>query len=193
MKSLPIKQSRRLSYDGQTVRNVDGAPYVGWGFQWRIDPGHVDLDITDYGAQITFEDGTGYWLEFRQTQNSAIRLEEVDYLETEELFLSEMEENGLTNYELYDSSELTADILESRKGTTIIERCIGFVTNGQTGDGAILNAADKNYNYISYRSIDQEYCDGTVILTYLIYNPDNNYIDDITERYDFVISREWED
>ena len=143
----------------------------------------MDLDITDYGAQITFEDGTGYWLEFRQTQNSAIRLEEVDYLETEELFLSEMEENGLTNYELYDSSELTADILESRKGTTIIERCIGFVTNGQTGDGAILNAADKNYNYISYRSI----------VTYLIYNPDNNYIDDITERYDFVISREWED
>lgn len=159
----------------------------------EIDPGHVDLDITDYGAQITFEDGTGYWLEFRQTQNSAIRLEEVDYLETEELFLSEMEENGLTDYELYDSSELTADILESRKGTTIIERCIGFVTNGQTGDGAILNAADKNYNYISYRSIGQEYCDGTVILTYLIYNPDNNYIDDITERYDFVISREWED
>ena len=31
----------------------------------EIDPGHVDLDITDYGAQITFEDGTGYWLEFR--------------------------------------------------------------------------------------------------------------------------------
>ena len=159
----------------------------------EIDTGHVDLDITDYGTQITFEDGTGYWLGFRQTQNSAIRLEEVDDLETEELFLSEMEENGLTNYELYDSSELTADILESRKGTTIIERCIGFVTNGQTGDGAILNAADKNYNYISYRSIDQEYCDGTVILTYLIYNPDNNYIDDIMERYDFVISREWED
>lgn len=71
----------------------------------EIDPGHVDLDITDYGVQITFEDGTGYWLEFRQTQNSAIRLEEVDYLETEELFLSEVEENGLTNYELYDSSE----------------------------------------------------------------------------------------
>lgn len=154
-------------------------------FSGEIDPGHVDLDITDNGAQITFEDGTGYWLEFRQTQNSAIR--------TEELFLSEMEEKGLTDYELYDSSELTADILESRKGTTIIERCIGFVTNGQTGDGAILNAADKNYNYISYRSIDQEYCDGTVILTYLIYNPDNNYIDDITERYDFVVSREWED
>lgn len=77
----------------------------------EIDPGHVDLDITDYGAQITFEDGTGYWLEFRQTQNSAIRLEEVDYLETEELFLSEMEENGLTNYELYDSSELTCTFI----------------------------------------------------------------------------------
>ena len=31
------------------------------GSSGEIDPGHVDLDITDYGAQITFEDGTGYW------------------------------------------------------------------------------------------------------------------------------------
>lgn len=159
----------------------------------EIAPTHVDLDITESGVQITYEDGTGYWLEYGEIPESQIPLSEIDFLETEELFLMEMEERGLTDYELYDASELDAEILENRNGTVIIERCIGFVTNGQTGDGAILNAADKNYNYISYRSIDQEYCDGTVILTYLIYNPDNNYIDDITERYDFVISREWED
>lgn len=158
----------------------------------EIEPSHVDLDFTEYGVQITYDDGTGYWLEY-EPQCSSIPWRGIDFLETEELFLMDMEESGLTDYVLYDSSELTAEIIETRKGTTIIERCIGFVTNGQTGDGEILNAANADYNYISYRSVDQKYCDGTVFLTYLIYNPDNNYIDDITERYDFVISREWED
>lgn len=156
-------------------------------------PSHVDLDFTEHGVQITYEDGTGYWLEYEQPQNSEIPLDEIDYQETEELFLMDMEAQGLTDYVLYDASELTAEVLENRMGTVIIERCIGFVTNGQTGDGELLNPANKDFNYISYRSVDQPYCDGTVILSYMVYNPGNNYIDDIMERYDFVVSREWED
>ena len=31
--------------------------------------------------------------------------------------------------------------------------------------------------------------DGTVFLSYMVYNPDNNYIDDIMEPYDFILDR----
>jgi len=32
--------------------------------------------------------------------------------------------------------------------------------------------------------------EGDTILTYFIYNPDTNYMDDILERFDYVIDRE---
>lgn len=117
-----------------------------------------------------------------------------DYLETEELFLMEFEEtHGITDYKLYDASELTAEILENRKGTWVIERCIGLVTDKQTGDGKLLNYADPEYYYISYRGLTEKYCDGTIVLSYMVYSPANNYTDDIIERFDFVICREYED
>ena len=66
-----------------------------------------------------------------------------DYTETEKLFLIEFEKtHGITDYELYDASELTTEILENRKGTWVIERCIGLVTDKQTGDGTLLNYPD---------------------------------------------------
>lgn len=115
-----------------------------------------------------------------------------DYTKTEELFLAELRTNGLVDYEMYDSSELSADVLENRKGTTIIERCIGVVTDASSGNehGIVLNAHDPEKNHIGYGALAgiDEIADGTVVLSYMIYNPDNNYIDDITERYDFVIS-----
>ena len=117
-----------------------------------------------------------------------------DYLETEELFLMELEENGLTNYELYDASELSLETLENRNGKTIIERCIGVVTNGNTGVGEMLNF-DSKYGgyYISYSCILDEVRTGTVVLSYMIYDPSTNFSDDIMERHDFVICREYED
>lgn len=105
----------------------------------------------------------------------------------------ELEEAGLTDYVLYDSSELTQEVLTHRQGTVIMERCIGLVTNGQTGDGEVLNAADPEYAYISYASADAAYRDGTVMLTYFLYNPESNAADDILSRHDFVLSREFED
>ena len=116
-----------------------------------------------------------------------------DYSETEERLLDELCADGLGSYVLYDSSELTIDILENRNGTTIIERCIGIVTNKVAGDGKILNVADTMGDYIGYRSIGHKVYDGTVVLTYFVYNPENNYSDDITDRYDFILCREWED
>ena len=115
-----------------------------------------------------------------------------DYLETEELFIMELTEKGLGSYQMYDASELTAEILENRNGITIIERCVGMVVDKTKGDGIILNAYDPEYNYISYRSCGQEVRDGTILVSYMVYNPDTTYIDDIVERHDFVICRDYE-
>lgn len=116
-----------------------------------------------------------------------------DYMEIEELFITKLFGDKGDSYEVYDASELTFKILKNRKGTTIVERCIGVVTNKNTGDGKILNAYNKNYDYISYRSVtDQKYCDGTILMSYMVYNPDTNYFDDVIERYDFVICRDYE-
>ena len=119
---------------------------------------------------------------------------DAQWREIEDCFIEDVLAYMPYEYKLYDASELSAEILENRNGMVIVERCIGFVTDKTTGDGKVLNAYDKDYDYISYRSVtDQKYYDGTVFISYMIYNPENNYIDDITERYDFVLCREWED
>lgn len=115
----------------------------------------------------------------------------VDYTDSEAAFLEEFEKEVYL-YQLYDSSELTGDMLENRNGSVIVERCIGIVVNKETGDGRLLNYQDPDYYYISYNSMD-DIRDGTIVLSYMVYNPGNNYIDDIMDRYDFVISREAED
>lgn len=84
--------------------------------------------------------------------------------------------------QVYDSSELTEDILVNRQGKLIIEKCVGTVTDDEK-NGAIQNA-DSDYNYISYADVD---CTkGDTVTTYLIYNPETNYTDDVIERFDYV-------
>ena len=111
----------------------------------------------------------------------------IDYTDFEDQFINEAL-NNIKNFYIYDSNDITAEIIESRtKDEIIIERCIGIVTNAmQEGDGQVLNTDDSYYNYISYRSIDGIE-KGNIILTYLIYNPNSGYIDDIIERYDYII------
>ena len=84
--------------------------------------------------------------------------------------------------QLYDSSELTEDILANRQGKLIIEKCIGTVIDDEK-NGAIQNV-DSDYNYISYADVDC--AKGDTIITYLIYNPETNYTDDVIKRFDFV-------
>ena len=72
--------------------------------------------------------------------------------------------------EIIDSADLSLEDLENR-------------------NGRILNCADPDYYYISYRSVE-DFQEGDTILTYFIYNPDTNYTDDILERFDYVIDRE---
>lgn len=84
--------------------------------------------------------------------------------------------------QVYDSSELTEDILANRQGKLIIEKCVGTVLDNEK-NGAIQNA-NSDYNYISYADVD---CiKGDTIVTYLIYNPKTNYTDDVIERFDYV-------
>lgn len=84
--------------------------------------------------------------------------------------------------QVYDSSELTEDILANRQGKLIIEKCVGTVLDDEK-NGAIQNA-DSDYNYISYADVN---CTkGDTVTTYLIYNPETNYTDDVINRIDFV-------
>lgn len=85
--------------------------------------------------------------------------------------------------EIIDSTELTLEALQNRNGKLIIERVIGEVDNASTGAGHVLDNA--NY-YISYESVPN-IANGNIICTYLIYNPDNNYEDDIMLRFDYII------
>lgn len=112
------------------------------------------------------------------------------YYALEENFTLDMED-----YRIYDPDELTTEILTNRMDgdEVIIERVIGKVTNKTTGDGKIINTDEEIYNYISYRNVDFKIADGTIILTYLIYNPESNGEDDIIDRFDFVLDREFED
>ena len=87
--------------------------------------------------------------------------------------------------EIVEASELDADTLQTRNGKLIIERCIGIVDNAETGEGHVLNE-DPESDGISYRSVTG-ISTGNVICTYFIYNPDNNYIDDIIMRFDYII------
>lgn len=81
--------------------------------------------------------------------------------------------------QLYDSSELTEDILVNRQGKLIIEKCIGTVTDDKK------NGSLEDGSYISYTDVD-DCTKGDTVITYLIFNPDTNYVDDVIERFDYI-------
>ena len=87
------------------------------------------------------------------------------------------------NIEIINSCDLTIEELQARNGKLIIERVIGQVDNFVTGAGHILD--NPNF-YISYKGVDG-ISNGNIICTYFIYNPQNNYEDDIMYRYDYII------
>lgn len=86
--------------------------------------------------------------------------------------------------EIINANDLTFEELNSRNGKLIIERVIGIVEDAENGVGHVLFS--PNYEYISYESV-KGIRNGNIICTYLIYNPDTNYEDDILMRFDYVI------
>lgn len=83
-----------------------------------------------------------------------------------------------------DSSKLTYKMITNRKNSVILERCIGKVKN-KNKDGKVLNA-NKGY-YISYRGVKCK--KGDIIVSYFLWNPENNMDDDVVARWDFVIKK----
>lgn len=84
---------------------------------------------------------------------------------------------------IVNSYDLTIEELQSRNGKLIIEKVIGQVDNFVTGAGHQLD--NPNF-YISYKGVEG-ISNGNIICTYFIYNPENNYEDDIMYRYDYII------
>lgn len=119
---------------------------------------------------------------------------ENDYIAIENSFIKELHKRGYKNVAIYPTDELTNETLENRTNLdgVAVEKMIGMVTKGNNGDGIILNTKDTKHNYISYNNMDFETHEGTIILTYYVYNPETNYLDDVLERYDFVLNREHE-
>lgn len=93
------------------------------------------------------------------------------------------EANSKDNIEIINSYDLTIEELQSRNGKLIIEVVIGQVDNFVTGAGHQLDNPDF---YISYSGVEG-ISNGNIICTYFIYNPENNYEDDIMYRYDYII------
>jgi len=115
------------------------------------------------------------------SKDTVRQVAEYNYSEIEAEFLA-----NFSDYKVFDTSELTAEILESRD-CLIIERCIGKVLDAESGDGQVLNTDDGFYDYISYSRCAFPVSDGQIILTYLLYDADGHGVDDISVRYDFVL------
>ena len=99
-------------------------------------------------------------------------------------FYDSMIEN-VNAIELYNTSDMTEEILTNRNGKIIVEKVVGEVTSYRL-DGEILNASTGNGNYISYQRVDGAKT-GDKIVTYFIYNPFSNEQDDVLTRMDFII------
>lgn len=125
--------------------------------------------------------------------DKVIRTEnQTDYYNSQTEFYDNMIKE-VNTLKIYDTDELTPEIMANRNGRIIVEKIIGEVTNDKL-DGEILNCNvdDGGYtnkdggNYISYKRVDGAK-KGDKILTYYIYSPFSNEQDDVLTRLDFII------
>lgn len=87
--------------------------------------------------------------------------------------------------EVYGTREITEDLLVNRTNDQlIIERVVGIVLDDEL-NGRIVNTDEEYYNYISYYGVDAG--PGDVVVSYLFYNPETKYTDDVIFRYDIVV------
>lgn len=112
-------------------------------------------------------------------------IEAIPYLFSEEIGEDEP-------YVIVDSSVLTGDILKNRvqNGILIIERVIAIVLDTE-GNAKVLNS-NGEFTRTKYKYTLEPIVPGTVLLTYLVYNPTNNKPDGIANRLDYVIDRRFE-
>ena len=123
------------------------------------------------------------------------RQQVMPYYPIEDNFVMTIVELGYTNFHIYNSRNVTGEMLTNRTESDkiIVERVIAIITNKEReGDAKVLNT-NGDYTYISYYGTDLDYTTGTIMITYLMYNPETDYEDDIIERYDYVLDRNFED
>lgn len=98
------------------------------------------------------------------------------------------------DYDIYDPDDLTAEVLTHRTehNVLIVERIIGQVTDAESRTGRIINTEDQSCDFISYKYSEPPVAEGTIMLSYLIYNPLTDGEDDTVNRYDFVLDRRFE-
>ena len=118
--------------------------------------------------------------------------DKTDYYNSQVEFYDEMIED-INTLKIYDTDDLTPQVMANRNGKIIVEKIVGKVTNDKL-DGEILNcnAEEGGYtnkdggNYISYQRVEGAK-KGDKILTYYIYSPFTNEQDDVLTRLDFII------
>lgn len=126
----------------------------------------------------------GYSLSQLKTNKVISEVDNTKYYNSQTEFYDNIIKD-VNTLEIYDSSELTPEILTNRNGKIVIEKVVGKVTNYKL-DGTILNANVNNGTYITYKRVDRAK-EGDTILTYFIYNPFTNAPDDVLTRLDFII------
>ena len=120
-----------------------------------------------------------------QTSNGKFDTSQVEFYDNMILNASKIE--------IYDTSEVTPQMMKNRDGKIIVEKIIGEVTDHNL-NGKILNCDANNGgytnkdggNYINYERVDGAK-EGDKILTYYIYSPFSNEQDDVLTRLDFII------
>ena len=151
------------------------------------------LDAADVNGdgEVTVLDATEIQRHLAGISTNQQPINSYEALELNVKYLLEHEEVSVgEEYEIYDAADLTADILEHRTehNTLIVERVIGQVTDAGTGDGKVWGTDE----YIRYLNVDAPIANGTVLISYFIYNPMSNGVDDIANRYDFILDRRYE-
>lgn len=125
---------------------------------------YINLNtVTSYsgtanGLQLNFTDGTGYYLEIPQESDA---LTEVFYIGSES-----------------DHDKLL-DVLENRNGKIVIEISTGTVLDTD-GNGQDISGYYRKYDSSCFSAGDR-------VQSIFVYNPENNFIDDILYRLDTKI------
>ena len=126
------------------------------------------------------------------TQHNIIKADNGEFNTPQVQFYDDMIINANT-IEIYDTSNLTPDIMKNRNGKIVVEKIIGEVTDNNL-NGKILNCdtEEGGYtnkdggNYINYERVENAK-KGDKIVTYFLYNPFTNEQDDVLTRLDFII------
>ena len=89
---------------------------------------------------------------------------------------------------VYSPRELTYEILAGRAGDLVLERIEGFCLD-DSGHGKVFNNGTSNCCYISYANAEGVKA-GDFVVTYCLFNPENDQEDDIIARYDYVVGHD---